>query len=61
MFGKDDAQSDALKLAAEKLSCECTIAYSLENATEAFQNSHPHLVLIDSRQSKFFDPVALSR
>ncbi|XP_042895335.1 high affinity cAMP-specific and IBMX-insensitive 3',5'-cyclic phosphodiesterase 8B isoform X2 [Parasteatoda tepidariorum] len=61
VFGKDDAQSDAIKWAAEKLCCECTIAYTAETATESFQSIHPHLVFIDSRQSKFFDSIALCR
>ncbi|XP_035226454.1 high affinity cAMP-specific and IBMX-insensitive 3',5'-cyclic phosphodiesterase 8B-like isoform X2 [Stegodyphus dumicola] len=61
VFAKDDAQSDALKWAAEKLSCECTLAYAPEAATEAYQNIHPHLVFIDSRQSKAFDAASLCR
>lgn len=61
VFGKDDAQSDALKWAAERLSCECKIAYSPETATDSFQNFHPHIVFIDSRQSKFFDAAALCK
>ncbi|GFU39456.1 high affinity cAMP-specific and IBMX-insensitive 3',5'-cyclic phosphodiesterase 8B [Trichonephila clavipes] len=59
LFSKDDAQSDALKWAAEKLSCECTMAYTPEDATESYQNIHPHLVFIDSRQSKTLDSTAL--
>ncbi|GIY52704.1 hypothetical protein CDAR_280472 [Caerostris darwini] len=61
VFSKDDAQSDALKWAAEKLSCECTMAYTLDEATESYQNLHPHIVFIDSRQSKTLDYTALCR
>ncbi|KAG8173446.1 hypothetical protein JTE90_013843, partial [Oedothorax gibbosus] len=61
VFPKDDAQSDALKWAAEKLSCECTIVYTPEEATETYQNLHPHLVFIDSRQSKYLDAATLCR
>ncbi|GIZ03568.1 3',5'-cyclic-AMP phosphodiesterase [Caerostris extrusa] len=61
VFSKDDAQSDALKWAAEKLSCECTMAYTLDEATESYQNFHPHIVFIDSRQSKTLDYTALCR
>ncbi|XP_055925456.1 high affinity cAMP-specific and IBMX-insensitive 3',5'-cyclic phosphodiesterase 8B-like isoform X6 [Argiope bruennichi] len=61
VFSKDDAQSDALKWAAEKLFCECTMVYTPEDATESYQNLHHHLIFIDSRQSKTLDYTALCR
>lgn len=61
VFPKEDAQSDALKWAAEKLHYDCTLVYNPEQAVEEYLNNHHHLVLIDIRQTKCYDPVALCR
>lgn len=61
IFAKDDAQTDALKWAAEKLSCDCTLVYTPEEAADTYASKHHHLVFIDSRQTKAFDPFAVCR
>ncbi len=61
MFEKSDAQSDALKWAAERLSFETTLVHSSEAALDSYMGEQHHLVIIDSRQSHTFDPSALCR
>ncbi|XP_067144564.1 LOW QUALITY PROTEIN: high affinity cAMP-specific and IBMX-insensitive 3',5'-cyclic phosphodiesterase 8B-like [Centruroides vittatus] len=59
IFPKEDAQSDALKWAAEKLQYECSMVYDPEKALEEYLNRRHHLIFVDSRQSRSYDPVAL--
>ncbi len=61
MFEKADAQSDALKWAAERLSFETTLVHNCEAALDSYNGAQHHLVIIDSRQSHTFDPSSLCR
>jgi len=61
VFEKADAQSDALKWAAERLRYQCTLVYSLEAALDSYIHMQHHLVIIDARQTHTLDPLAICR
>lgn len=61
VFGKEDAQYNALKWAADKMHYECTLSSTSEAAIDNYLNGQPHLVFIDSRSKSTIDPVALCR
>ena len=61
MFGKEDAQSDALRKAADKANFRATLVKSAEAAIESFMNNQQDLVIIDCRHSIYFDHDKLCR
>ncbi|XP_077516214.1 high affinity cAMP-specific and IBMX-insensitive 3',5'-cyclic phosphodiesterase 8B-like isoform X2 [Amblyomma americanum] len=61
VFGKEDAQYNALKWAAEKMHYECTLSSTSEAAIDNYLNGQPHLVFVDARSKSAIDPVTLCR
>ncbi|KAH7966381.1 hypothetical protein HPB49_015714 [Dermacentor silvarum] len=61
VFGKEDAQYNALKWAADKMHYECTLSSTSEAAIDNYLNGQPHLVFVDARSKSAIDPVALCR
>ncbi|XP_054160608.1 high affinity cAMP-specific and IBMX-insensitive 3',5'-cyclic phosphodiesterase 8B-like isoform X2 [Oppia nitens] len=62
VFDKPDAQCDALKWAAEKLSFETYLCHNFESAVDCYTEERHHLVIIDSRHSShMLDASSLCR
>ncbi|KAL1431264.1 hypothetical protein MTO96_014639 [Rhipicephalus appendiculatus] len=61
VFGKEDAQYNALKWAADKMHYECTLSSTSEAAIDNYLNGQPHLVFVDARSKSTIDPVTLCR
>lgn len=61
VFGKEDAQSDAFKRAADHGGYVNHIAKSSEAALELYIEHQHDLVVIDCRHSKQFDHESLCR
>lgn len=61
VFGKEDAQCDALSKAADKAGFKVTLAKSAEAAVESFVTHQQELVIIDCRHSIYFDHDKLCR
>jgi DNA-binding response OmpR family regulator len=60
-FGKEDAQSDVLWLACEKLGYECNLARTRDTLLEAFQTKSHEIVVIDIRNPKVIDGESVCR
>lgn len=61
VFGKEDAQSEALKKAADKAGYKVTLVKNSEAALESFINNQQDLVIIDCRHSIYYDHDKLCR
>ncbi|XP_064618530.1 high affinity cAMP-specific and IBMX-insensitive 3',5'-cyclic phosphodiesterase 8B-like isoform X3 [Lineus longissimus] len=61
VFGKEDSQSDGFWWAADKAGYQCNIVKTSEASLESYLDKHHDIVIIDHRQSKYFDAEALCR
>ncbi|XP_067933897.1 high affinity cAMP-specific and IBMX-insensitive 3',5'-cyclic phosphodiesterase 8A-like isoform X2 [Watersipora subatra] len=61
VFGKEDAQSDTLKKAADKAGFGVTLVKSAEAAIESYVNNQQDLIIIDCRHSLYFEHDNLCR
>ncbi|XP_072051313.1 high affinity cAMP-specific and IBMX-insensitive 3',5'-cyclic phosphodiesterase 8B-like [Amphiura filiformis] len=61
VFAKEDAQSDGFWWAADKGGYKCNIVRNPTDAIECFLEKQHDLVVIDNRNSKSFDALALCR
>ncbi|XP_074600244.1 phosphodiesterase 8 isoform X2 [Brevipalpus obovatus] len=61
VFGKSEAQCDALCRACEKLHYNVDIAHNSDDALSNYRHNHHHLIFIDARQPHLFDPSSTCR
>ncbi|KAF6041387.1 hypothetical protein EB796_000341 [Bugula neritina] len=61
VFGKEDAQCEAFRKAADKGNYQTTLTKTPESAIESFAENQQDLVIIDCRHSKHFDAVKLCK
>jgi high affinity cAMP-specific and IBMX-insensitive 3',5'-cyclic phosphodiesterase 8 len=61
VFSREDYQSDAFFLAAEKAGYKCNVSRNAESALECFLSKFHDVVIIDHRNNKTFDAEALCR
>ncbi|XP_049815169.1 high affinity cAMP-specific and IBMX-insensitive 3',5'-cyclic phosphodiesterase 8A isoform X1 [Schistocerca nitens] len=60
-IGRDDAQSDTLRSAAERLGYDCRVVRSRDACVESFQAAPPEVVIIDCRYPRNLDGEATCR
>uniref|UniRef100_A0A8C9T6J9 Phosphodiesterase n=1 Tax=Scleropages formosus TaxID=113540 RepID=A0A8C9T6J9_SCLFO len=61
VFTKEDSQSDAFWWACDRAGFRCNIARTPESAVECFLDKHHEVIVIDARQTCYFDPEAVCR
>ncbi|XP_062290257.1 high affinity cAMP-specific and IBMX-insensitive 3',5'-cyclic phosphodiesterase 8B isoform X5 [Scomber scombrus] len=61
VFAKEDSQSDALWWACDRAGFRCNIARTPESAVECFLDKHHEIIVIDGRNSRYFDPESVCR
>lgn len=60
-LARDDAASDAVRSAAERLAYECRVARTKDAVVESFHAAPPDLVIVDCRTPRVLDGEALCR
>ncbi|XP_032088522.1 high affinity cAMP-specific and IBMX-insensitive 3',5'-cyclic phosphodiesterase 8A-like [Thamnophis elegans] len=61
VFAKEDNQSNGFCWACEKAGFRCSIAKTPESALECFLDRHHEIIIIDHRNSRYFDAETLCR
>ncbi|KAM8872562.1 high affinity cAMP-specific and IBMX-insensitive 3',5'-cyclic phosphodiesterase 8B isoform 2-T2 [Synchiropus picturatus] len=61
VFAKEDSQSDALWWACDRAGFRCNIARTPESAVECFLDKQHEIVVVDGRNSRYFEPEAVCR
>ncbi|XP_042250305.1 high affinity cAMP-specific and IBMX-insensitive 3',5'-cyclic phosphodiesterase 8B isoform X1 [Thunnus albacares] len=61
VFAKEDSQSDAFWWACDRAGFRCNIARTPESAVECFLDKHHEIIVIDGRNSRYFEPEAVCR
>ncbi|XP_026532920.1 high affinity cAMP-specific and IBMX-insensitive 3',5'-cyclic phosphodiesterase 8A [Notechis scutatus] len=61
VFAKEDNQSNGFCWACEKAGYRCSIARTPESALECFLDKHHEIIIIDHRNSRYFDAETLCR
>ncbi|XP_008323925.1 high affinity cAMP-specific and IBMX-insensitive 3',5'-cyclic phosphodiesterase 8B isoform X2 [Cynoglossus semilaevis] len=61
VFAKEDSQSDAFWWACDQAGFRCNIARTPESAVECFLDKHHEIIVIDGRNSRYFEPEAVCR
>ncbi|XP_029431248.1 high affinity cAMP-specific and IBMX-insensitive 3',5'-cyclic phosphodiesterase 8B isoform X2 [Rhinatrema bivittatum] len=61
IFAKEDSQSDGFWWACDRAGYRCNIARTPESALECFLDKHHEIIIIDHRQSRYFDAEAACR
>ncbi|XP_030048151.1 high affinity cAMP-specific and IBMX-insensitive 3',5'-cyclic phosphodiesterase 8B isoform X2 [Microcaecilia unicolor] len=61
IFAKEDSQSDGFWWACDRAGYRCNIARTPESALECFLDKHHEIIIIDHRQSRYFDAEAVCR
>uniref|UniRef100_A0A8C0ZH18 Phosphodiesterase n=1 Tax=Cyanistes caeruleus TaxID=156563 RepID=A0A8C0ZH18_CYACU len=55
IFAKEDNQSNGFWWACDRAGYRCNVAWTLESALECFLDKHQEIIVIDHRNSKYFD------
>ncbi|XP_043919629.1 high affinity cAMP-specific and IBMX-insensitive 3',5'-cyclic phosphodiesterase 8B isoform X2 [Protopterus annectens] len=61
VFAKEDSQSDGFWWACDRAGYRCNIARTPESALECFLDKHHEIIIIDHRNSRYFDAEAICR
>nr|XP_033785229.1 high affinity cAMP-specific and IBMX-insensitive 3',5'-cyclic phosphodiesterase 8B isoform X3 [Geotrypetes seraphini]XP_033785236.1 high affinity cAMP-specific and IBMX-insensitive 3',5'-cyclic phosphodiesterase 8B isoform X3 [Geotrypetes seraphini] len=61
VFAKEDSQSDGFWWACDRAGHRCNIARTPESALECFLDKHHEIIIIDHRQSRYFNAEAICR
>ncbi|XP_066469611.1 high affinity cAMP-specific and IBMX-insensitive 3',5'-cyclic phosphodiesterase 8B [Tiliqua scincoides] len=61
IFAKEDNQSDGFWRACDRAGYRCNIAWTPESALECFLDKHHEIIVIDHRNSRYFDAEAICR
>ncbi|XP_061476244.1 high affinity cAMP-specific and IBMX-insensitive 3',5'-cyclic phosphodiesterase 8B isoform X8 [Rhineura floridana] len=61
IFAKEDKQSDGFWWACDRAGYRCNIARTPESALECFLDKHHEIIVIDHRNSRYFDAGAICR
>ncbi|KAJ6669815.1 hypothetical protein lerEdw1_000364 [Lerista edwardsae] len=61
IFAKEDNQSDGFWWACERAGYRCNIARTPESALECFLDKHHEIIVIDHRNSRYFNAEAICR
>ncbi|KFU95620.1 High affinity cAMP-specific and IBMX-insensitive 3',5'-cyclic phosphodiesterase 8B, partial [Chaetura pelagica] len=61
VFAKEDNQSDGFWWACDRAGYSCNIARTPESALECFLDKHQEIIVIDHRNSRYFDAEAVCR
>ncbi|CAI5787427.1 affinity cAMP-specific and IBMX-insensitive 3 3' [Podarcis lilfordi] len=61
IFVKEDKQSDGFWWACDRAGYRCNIARTPESALECFLDKHHEIIVIDHRNSRYFDAEAICR
>ncbi|KAH0628009.1 hypothetical protein JD844_008654 [Phrynosoma platyrhinos] len=61
IFAKEDKQSDGFWWACDRAGYRCNIARTPESALECFLDKHHEIIVIDHRNSRYFDAEAICR
>ncbi|KAM6036918.1 high affinity cAMP-specific and IBMX-insensitive 3',5'-cyclic phosphodiesterase 8B isoform 6-T6 [Theristicus caerulescens] len=61
IFAKEDNQSDGFWWACDRAGYRCNIARTRESALECFLDKHQEIIVIDHRNSRYFDAEDLCR
>ncbi|XP_054042875.1 high affinity cAMP-specific and IBMX-insensitive 3',5'-cyclic phosphodiesterase 8B isoform X3 [Rissa tridactyla] len=61
IFAKEDNQSDGFWWACDRAGYRCNIARTPESALECFLDKHQEIIVIDHRNSKYFDAEDICR
>uniref|UniRef100_A0A8C9F276 Phosphodiesterase n=1 Tax=Pavo cristatus TaxID=9049 RepID=A0A8C9F276_PAVCR len=61
IFAKEDNQSDGFWWACDKAGYRCNIAQTPESALECFLDKHQEIIVIDHRNSRYFDAEDVCR
>ncbi|XP_062455010.1 high affinity cAMP-specific and IBMX-insensitive 3',5'-cyclic phosphodiesterase 8B [Rhea pennata] len=61
IFAKEDNQSDGFWWACDRAGYRCNIARTPESALECFLDKHQEIIVIDHRNSRYFDAEAICR
>uniref|UniRef100_A0A8C4RZS4 Phosphodiesterase n=1 Tax=Erpetoichthys calabaricus TaxID=27687 RepID=A0A8C4RZS4_ERPCA len=61
VFAKEDSQSDGFWWACDRAGYRCNIARTPESALECFLDKHHEIIIIDSRNSRYFDAESVCR
>ncbi|XP_030327177.1 high affinity cAMP-specific and IBMX-insensitive 3',5'-cyclic phosphodiesterase 8B isoform X1 [Strigops habroptila] len=61
IFAKEDSQSDGFWWACDRAGYRCNIARTPESALECFLDKHQEIIVIDHRNSRYFDAEDICR
>ncbi|XP_078533444.1 high affinity cAMP-specific and IBMX-insensitive 3',5'-cyclic phosphodiesterase 8B isoform X2 [Lissotriton helveticus] len=61
VFAKEDSQSDGFWWACDRAGYRCNIARTPESAVECFLDKHHEIIVLDHRNSRYFDAEAVCR
>jgi len=61
IFAKEDNQSDGFWWACDRAGYRCNIARTPESALECFLDKHQEIIVIDHRNSRYFDAEDICR
>ncbi|XP_058679247.1 high affinity cAMP-specific and IBMX-insensitive 3',5'-cyclic phosphodiesterase 8B isoform X9 [Ammospiza caudacuta] len=61
IFAKEDNQSNGFWWACDRAGYRCNVAWTLESALECFLDKHQEIIVIDHRNSKYFDAEDICR
>ncbi|XP_010291348.1 PREDICTED: high affinity cAMP-specific and IBMX-insensitive 3',5'-cyclic phosphodiesterase 8B-like, partial [Phaethon lepturus] len=61
IFAKEDNQSDGFWWACDRAGYKCNIARTPESALECFLDKHQEIIVIDHRNSRYFDAEDICR
>ncbi|KAM6230481.1 high affinity cAMP-specific and IBMX-insensitive 3',5'-cyclic phosphodiesterase 8B [Porphyrio hochstetteri] len=61
IFAKEDNQSDGFWWACDRAGYRCNIARTPESALESFLDKHQEIIIIDHRNSRYFDAEDICR
>ena len=61
IFAKEDNQSDGFWWACDRAGYRCNIARTPESALECFLDKHQEIIVIDHRNSRYFDAQDICR
>ncbi|XP_014116541.1 PREDICTED: high affinity cAMP-specific and IBMX-insensitive 3',5'-cyclic phosphodiesterase 8B isoform X5 [Pseudopodoces humilis] len=61
IFAKEDNQSNGFWWACDRAGYRCNVAWTLESALECFLDKHQEIIVIDHRNSKYFDAEGICR
>ncbi|XP_054842729.1 high affinity cAMP-specific and IBMX-insensitive 3',5'-cyclic phosphodiesterase 8B [Eublepharis macularius] len=61
IFAKEDKQSDGFWWACDRAGYRCNIARTPESALECFLDKHHEIIVVDHRNSRYFDAEAICR